>query len=424
MTRSATRKLSSYLALTALSLFGGLAAGRPELVVIATPLVLVVIISLSTTSGPRVGVSIRLSDNRVLEGDELDVTFTLESEEDIAEVEFGLVVPPGLESVARYRTVALDLRGGEPAEHRWRLRAERWGAHQVGLVAVRVPGPGRLITFEDVIDLGQSVHVYPLSERVTRSVVPSHTQIYSGDYVARSAGDGIEFATVRPFVRGDSVRRVNWRVTSRTKELHVNLAHPERDADVVLFLDTFSDIHLREGTTLDLTVRGASALAQYHLIHNDRVGLISFGGMLRWLNASMGRTHTYRIAEFILDVNATFSYAWKDIELLPPGTIPPSALVVAFSPLVDDRAIRALADIGARGFSLVVVNTLAEDQIRPLPGPEGTLAYRVWKLQRQMARDEFRARGTPVVTWSGEHGIQAALAQIPRRNRRVRATIR
>jgi uncharacterized protein (DUF58 family) len=424
MTRSATRKLSSYVTLAALSLFGGLAAGRPELVVIAAPFVVAVIISLTTTSVPHVGVSIRLSDDRVLEDDEFDVIFSLFAEDDVREVEFGLVVPPGLESVEGYRTVALDLRGGEPAEHRWPLRAQRWGAHQVGLVAVRVPGTGRLITYEDVIDLGQSVHVYPLSERVTRGVVPSDTQIYSGDYVARSAGDGIEFAAVRPFVRGDSVRRVNWRVTSRTKELHVNLAHPERDADVVLFLDTFSDIDLREGTTLDLTVRGASALAQYHLRHNDRVGLISFGGMLRWLNASMGRTHTYRIAEFILDVNATFSYAWKDIELLPPGTIPPSALVVAFSPLVDDRAIRALADIGARGFSLVVVNTLAEDQIRPLPSPEGNLAYRVWKLQRQMARDEFRARGTPMVTWSGEDGIQAALAQIPRRNRRVRATIR
>jgi uncharacterized protein (DUF58 family) len=424
MSRSATRKLRTYVALAALCMFAGLGAGRPELIVIAAPFVLAAVTSLSATSEPNVEVSLRLSEARTLEGDEFDALFTLQSDTAMEEVEFGLVVPAGIESVDEYRTVVLNLPAGEPVEHRWRLRGVRWGAHQVGLAAVRVPGPGRLVNFEEVVDLNQSINVYPASDRVTKSVPPSVTQMYSGDYVARSAGDGIEFAAVRPFTRGDSVRRVNWRVTSRTNKLHVNLAHPERDADIVLFLDTFSDIDLRVGTTLDLTVRGAAAIAQYHLDHNDRVGLVSFGGMLRWLNASMGRTQTYRIAEFILDVNTTFSYAWKDIELLPPGTIPSSALVVAFSPLVDERALRALADIGARGFTLVIINTLAEDQIQPAHGPEGELSYRVWRLRRQMARDEFRAGGIPVVTWSGEVGIEGALAGLPRRGRRVRAAIK
>jgi hypothetical protein len=145
--------------------------------------------------------------------------------------------------------------------------------------------------------------------------------------------------------------------------------------------------------------------------------------MLHWLNASMGRLHRYRIADFVLGVNATFSYAWKDIELLPPGTLPPSAVVIAFSPLVDQRALRALTDIGARGFSLVIINTLSEDEIGPAQNPEGRLSHRVWKLQREMARDEFRSRGIPVVTWSGESGIETVIAEIPRRDRRL-STVR
>ena len=28
----------------------------------------------------------------------------------------------------------------------------------------------------------------------------------------------------------------------------------------------------------------------------------------------MGRTHAYRVADFLLDISSTFSYAWKDIE--------------------------------------------------------------------------------------------------------------
>jgi hypothetical protein len=125
----------------------------------------------------------------------------------------------------------------------------------------------------------------------------------------------------------------------------------------------------------------------------------------------------YRIADFLLGINATLSYAWKGIELLPHGTLPPSALVVALSPLVDMRALKALADISARGFSLVVINTLRESAIAPSPGPEGELAYRAWRLVRSKLRDELRAAGVPVVTWSGESGIQTALAEIPRMGR-------
>lgn len=420
MTRSATPKLRTYVGLAATSVLVGLAAGRLELVVLSAPFLLAVVTALASTAPPRIEVSTRLVTTRALEGDEVEVVVSLHSRVRIDEAELGVVIPPGFESVPEHRSIALRLPAGRPIEYHWRLHALRWGAHKIGLIALRIPGPGRLVTFEDVIDVQQIIHVYPSSERITRSIAPPHTQIYSGDYVARSAGDGIEFASVRPFVTGDSVRRVNWRVTSRTNALHVNLSHPERDTDVVLFLDTFSDIDFADGTTLDLTVRGAAAIAQYHLQHNDRVGLVSFGGMLRWLTASMGRTHTYRIAEFILDVNTTFSYAWKNIELLPPGTIPSSALVVAFSPLVDERASKALTDIGARGFSLAIVNTLAEERIDPRPTPEGNLAHRVWRLQRQMARDQFRARGIPVMTWSGEVGIESVLAQVPRRHPQVR----
>jgi uncharacterized protein (DUF58 family) len=238
--------------------------------------------------------------------------------------------------------------------------------------------------------------------------------MYSGDYRSRGAGDGIEFATVRPFTVGDSARRVNWRVTSRSGELHVNLSHPERDSDVVLFLDTFSDTQLQDKTTLDLAVRGASAVAEHHLRHNDRVGLVSFGGSLRWLRASMGRTHTYRIADFLLDVNATFSFAWKNIDLLPQGILPSKATVIAFTPLEDNRILRALADIYERGFTVYVVNVLPEQEIAPGKTPEDHLAHRVWLLQRKMRKRRLIESGLPVVTWAGDTSIEAALAAAPR----------
>jgi uncharacterized protein (DUF58 family) len=443
VTRSATPKLRALIAIVALTVVVGLATGRVELVVTAVPPLAVLAWSLATTKPPVISVQFALEMDRAVEGD--DVATHVRADVTAAgsyELELAVVLPPGWAAVGVTRAHGRPA-AGEVLEHTFHLRAERWGVHSLGVVAVRMTGPARLIAFEEIVERPHRIKVYPAPDKVARSLAPPETQIYSGDYVARSAGDGIEFASVRPFVLGDSVRRVNWRVTSRSQDLHVNLGHPERNADLVLFLDTFTDVEVGDRqtfgdsatesvlnttnvgksagaagrTTLDIAVRGAAALAQHHLEHNDRVGLIGFGGMLHWLTASMGRTHVYRIADFLLGINATLSYAWKDIELLPHGTLPPSALVVALSPLVDMRALRALADISARGFSLVVVNTLPESAIAPSPGPEGELAHRAWRLVRSKLRDELRAAGVPVVTWSGVSGIQTALAEIPRMGR-------
>ena len=441
MTRSATPKLRALVGIVALTFVVGLATGRVELVVTAVPPLVLLAWSLATTKAPVISVQFTVDAERAVEGDDVSADVRAEvTAEAASELELAIVLPHGFVSAAPIRVHGRPA-AGEALDHTFRLRAERWGVYALGTVAVRITGPGRLVAFEQIIERPHRIRVYPAPDTVARSLAPPETQIYSGDYVARSAGDGIEFASVRPFVLGDSVRRVNWRVTSRNQDLHVNLGHPERNADLVLFLDTFTDVEVADrqtfgdlttksvlnapnvgesatgSTTLDIAVRGAAALAQHHLEHNDRVGLIGFGGMLHWLTASMGRTHVYRIADFLLGINATLSYAWKDIELLPHGTLPPSALVVALSPLVDMRALRALADISARGFSLVVINTLRESAIAPSPGPEGELAHRAWRLVRSKLRDELRAAGVPVVTWSGESGIQTALAEIPRMGR-------
>ena len=52
----------------------------------------------------------------------------------------------------------------------------------------------------------------------------------------------MEFADLRPFMFGDRVRRINWRASARRGELWVNEQHPERNVDVVLFVDSFAEV--------------------------------------------------------------------------------------------------------------------------------------------------------------------------------------
>jgi uncharacterized protein (DUF58 family) len=120
-----------------------------------------------------------------------------------------------------------------------------------------------------------SLRVYPGAERLKRLVEPLETQPYAGNQVARVKGDGIEFADIRPFAQGDRVHRINWRASARRQALQMNVSHPERNADVVLFLDTFAEARTGDEGTLDRSVRAAAVLAHGYL-GRDRVGLVGF----------------------------------------------------------------------------------------------------------------------------------------------------
>ena len=416
MARS-TASRRALFAVAGTSLLLALGFGRSELVAFAAPFVFA--LAFVRREPPKVTVTARLDDVVATQGDDVALTLTFIGDPG-GESEAGIRLPAEITTDDPVRW-AFVLAPGVPVERTVVLRARRWGTHRLGPVGIRTMTHDALRHRDAVVEVDAELRVFPKTEPLRRGLDVDAGHLFTGDYVARAAGEGIEFSRVRPFTRGDSVRRVNWRVTSRRGEVHVNLAHLERDADLVLFLDTFTDAHLADETTLDLTVRGAATLARHHLGRSDRVGLISFGGMLRWLTASMGRTQTHRIIEFLLDTREVFTYAWKDITLLPRALLPPSATVVAFSPLVDERALGALADLAARGFPLIVIDTLDESRIAPRDTDEDVLAHRVWRMQRAMLRERFAELGVPVVAWTGEAGLEAALASLPRRRRRVRA---
>ena len=181
------------------------------------------------------------------------------------------------------------------------------------------------------------------------------TQTFVGNYVSPAQGEGIEPGDIRPFAPGDHVRHVNWRATLRLGTLHVTQHHRERNADVVLLLDTLSEVGPSGATVVDVAVRAAATLAAAYLARKDRVGLIEYGGQLRWVRPGSGRAQLQRLLDTLLDASVVFTYVTRDVDLIPPRILPPQALVLALSPLLDARFVRAAADLAARRFDLVVI---------------------------------------------------------------------
>jgi uncharacterized protein (DUF58 family) len=423
MIRGATPKLARHVLLGSLVLVIGFVIGRIEVVLLAFPVLLGLAWGVATTEPPVVDVKILLDSDRCLEGERIEVRLDVLADRHV-EVEAGVAIPSSFRVVEGSPRTVVELWPAEPALLSIGLQAVRWGTHRIGPAAVRAHGATGLVSYEQVHPHEVLVRVYPRPERLRRGIRPPDTQVFSGDYVARVAGEGLEFAEVRAFRPGDRIRRVNWKVTARRNELFVNQFHPERNADVVFFLDTFADVGTAGSTSLDLAVRGTAILTRHYLAHKDRVGLIAFGGLLKWLRAAMGHGHVEHIVEYLLQVDVALSYAWKDIDFLPRGILPPMALVMAFSPLEDERAINALVDLRARGFPLVVVDTLDEELVQPDRSLPLNIPYRAWRLEREARRFWLVSSGIPVVRWSGRESLEAALAQVPPFRRRVRMSVR
>jgi uncharacterized protein (DUF58 family) len=412
VTRFATPKLGAYAGLAALGLIASLVLGLPELVVLAAPFALVAAAGLALTDTPNPAVSLEIERERALEGEELALTLRFETSRAIEQLDVDLEIPDGLSVVEGDIPFAIRLEDEEEREVELRLSCEHWGAYVVGDVSLRAHDRFRIFRFDRRDDRRTVLKVYPRPEVVKELLRPLETQVFSGNLVAREKGEGIEFADLRPFVPGDRVRRINWRASARRGELWVNELHAERNADVILFLDSFTEARREDESTLDRTVRGAAALVERYLEHKDRVGLVSFGGVLNWLLPSTGLTQLYRIVDSLLDTEVILNYAWKDIDIIPRRTLPPKALVIALTPLLDERAAGALLDLRTRGFDLAIV------EVSPVPFVESgrreheRLAYRIWRLKREALRGEYERAGIPVAVWNDDVPLVSALEEV------------
>jgi uncharacterized protein (DUF58 family) len=410
LTRAATPRLGAYAGLAALGLIAALALGRIELVALAAPFAALLGVGLAHESDPNVRVRVELDRDRALEGETVSASLFISADAPIARLDVLLVLPQGLESESRL--VAL-CHAAETREHVVEIRCRRWGGYVLGEAIVRAHGRSGLAVWERTVELGVPLKVYPRPELLDELLAPLETQAFAGNQVARVKGSGIEFADLRPFVHGDPVRRVNWRATARRASLVVNESHPERNTDVIVFVDTFTEAarSISEGT-LELAVRAASSLAAQYLERRDRVGLVSFGGILNWLVPGSGAVQRLRIVDALLNTEIVLNYAWKGVDLIPSRTLPPKALVVALTPLLDERAVTTLLDLRARGFDLAVV------EVSPAPfapagaGEADRLAHRLWLLRREEMRGRYRRAGVPIVEWREGTPLAAEIEEV------------
>jgi uncharacterized protein (DUF58 family) len=284
----------------------------------------------------------------------------------------------------------------------------RWGSRPVGMLSVTLRDRHRLTEGKALLHL-PFVNCRPQPAQMRRSVVLSRLPSRLGEHVARVAGDGAEFAGVREFVPGDRQRRINWPATTRLGVLHLSTFAAERTQNVVIIADETTDVGDPGSSSLDLVLRGAAGAMWHYLADHDRVGLIIYAGILKWIGPGQGQRHFQRLIDLLVSSPGGWERA-SGLDRLPRAGLPPGALVLIFSPLLDPRLVEAIRDLRERGFSVIVIDVLNAE-----PHHEGkrisAMTARLWLLEQQAVRFSLTQLGVPVVHWDGISSLDEPLAR-------------
>lgn len=402
-----------YAALAAAGMLVGIAASEPAATAFGAAFLLPLVYSAATASSALPNAHSDLSQTRLLEGDSVDLSLTLTASEQIDWLEIDLPMPPRVRLVDGSERLIVALSAGEARTFTYRVCCSRWGAYRLGPATLTaVSHPFAVSSMPGEPPPSPVARVYPRLEALRRLVVPLATRPASGNRASGATGEGIEFAEIREFHAGERVRRINWRASARRGQLLVSDRHPERSSDVIVFLDSLAQAGDDDATTLDFAVRAVGTLVAAYLRRRDRVGLLSFGSDLTWVLPSGGARQQYRIVDAVLGSESSTFYRWRDPRLIPQRILPAQSLLVALTPLLDWRVIRALLDLRGRGYDVAVIEVDPVRFVRRESGNVSEDARRLWLLEREFVRSRFRQAGCPVTRWDGEAALAGAVEEL------------
>ncbi|MGN6636305.1 MAG: DUF58 domain-containing protein [Oryzihumus sp.] len=396
---------------------------RPDLLVLASPLLVVALWSALSRPGSAPQVDTRVAPRTVREGEAVRWTAALQpvpgleqATAKLAAGDFQQVDPP-----TRTVTVAAP---GAPASDALPLtlavRSTRWGRRTVGPAVVVAHSPWGAFRWgaHEVEPVGLST--LPVPTRFDTAALMPHPNGLVGLNRSSRPGDGSEFASIRPFQLGDRLRRIHWPVSLRTGSLHVTSSWADQDSHVLLIVDALNDLGPSEGlegaaSSLDTTVRAAGAMAEHYLHRGDRVSLRVLGstGTTR-VPAATGKHHLRRVLDALASIEVA-SRLEDDPRHAMTG-VSAGTVVVLLSPLVSPVALSHAVTLARRGLTVIVIDTLpdgltGDDPKEPFAG----IAWRVRLLERRRELQRVQAVGVPVVAWQGPGSLDQVLRDVTRR---------
>lgn len=180
-------------------------------------------------------------------------------------------------------------------------------------------------------------------------------------------GQGIEYVQSRPYVQGDPVKTIDWRVSARTGVTHVKEYETPKCLPVWFIVDTSASMTLSSTTIskYQLAVQIAGGLALSCIDKVSPVGIMGAGSRDLNIKPSLSRntilTWLHELRNY--DFNESTHLAEKLISLSP--SLGENTLIFVLSDFHDPDVLRALKRLNHKHDVVsIVLRDPAEDNLR------------------------------------------------------------
>ncbi|MEI6240848.1 MAG: DUF58 domain-containing protein [Planctomycetia bacterium] len=199
--------------------------------------------------------------------------------------------------------------------------------------------------------------------------------VLAGLHKSPYKGQSVEFLQHREYVRGDDLRRVDWKVWGRQDRLSVKEFEEETNLRLALLVDASASMDYGSGplSKYDCAATLAASLAWLALSHGDAAGCAVFDDRVRAsVPARTKRSQLTSVVEVLETPRGGRGTAFLPVLRSLAETLPRRGLVVIVSDLLGDRdgVFQGLQMLRKRGHDLVLLHVMDEDELEfPFDGP-------------------------------------------------------
>lgn len=202
-------------------------------------------------------------------------------------------------------------------------------------------------------------------EIVARNVVEG---FLSGGHRSPYFGQSIEFAQHREYVAGDDIRRVDWKVWSKTDKYYIKQYEEETNLRTTLVVDVSESMQFGNGelTKYEYACRIAASLAYLLLRQSDACGLVTFDEKIRnRVEQSSKLNHLTAMLAGLEVSGPREKTRMQDVLLKVADEYSRRGLIVIISDLLADREglFKGLKLLRTRGHDVMVFHVLDDAEL-------------------------------------------------------------
>lgn len=244
------------------------------------------------------------------------------------------------------------LRPHERRSFTYHVKSNNRGRYLLGPVELRLADPLGFFGRSIVLPVEGEVIVYPELNRLNSMIkdgIPSGSMKVSN----RLYEDVTRFRSLREYVNGDEMRRINWKASARVGKLHVSEYTPTIDFTGLICLNLRASDYAQRGRyhAGERAVQVAAALVRHNLDRGQQVGMVTNGHLPHasisagYIPAGGDDMHGVKLLEFLSCVE--FSTEAPSVAELLRGRIASGTVVQYIGPQLEERDLmRLAAEIG------------------------------------------------------------------------------